>query len=491
MKFRSKLFLAIMLVVVVTTGISVGFMGWHFERVLRDQIGSQILTMTATTAAFLDGDLHKQVKGPGDETSAAYLTLRDQMRKARDVNRRDDFHVKYAYTLTVSPQDPTAIRFGVDAEEDTSVVTAVGEPYRTKLSNPFDVEKMQYDKVFTTDDWGTFLTANAPIRDGQGQVVAALGVDVEATEVTEKVAQMFRVALLGAGFALLLAFSAAWFVAQKFSRPMDDLRQTVAAISQGDLKARSRVDSNDEFGVIGTGINAMAVGLEERSRLQTSFERYVPSKVVASIMKSSDGPALQGERRQVTVLFSDLRSFSKATESRRPEDVVAFLNSHFEAMCEVIERHGGTLDKFIGDGMMALFGAPNDDPHQEEHAILAALEMQERIRALGQQPGAGGSWPVMQMGIGINSGYAVVGNLGSNRHMEYTAIGETINSAAYLEAKTKEYGVDIIISQYTYNAVRGLFKTKPLGPIAMKGYTEQMTVYSIEGRHDQAPAAET
>ena len=165
MKYRTKVIVLLMAMVFVTTGISIGILYWYFERLMRDQMGSQVLSVAATTAAFLDGDLHTALKAPGDENSAAYVTLRDAIRRARDANRRDDFYVKYAYTLTVDPEKADLIKFGVDVEENTEIVAAIGEAYRSKLNNPFSIDKYQYDKVFSKDDWGEFLTANAPIKD--------------------------------------------------------------------------------------------------------------------------------------------------------------------------------------------------------------------------------------------------------------------------------------------------------------------------------------
>ncbi|MEA3207047.1 MAG: adenylate cyclase [Chthoniobacter sp.] len=487
MTYRTKVLLLLMATVVVATGLSTGLLCWYFERVLRDQVGSQVLTMAATTAALMDGELHKAIKAPGDETSPPYITLRDQMRRARDANRRDDFMVRYLYTLTVSPEEQGLLRFAVDADEDPTKVSAVGEAYRTKLNNPFNVDQYQYDKVFTKDDWGEFLSANAPIKDREGKVVAALGVDVDANQVRARTASVMGVAFAGLGGALLIALGAAMLLARRVSQPLEHLRNTVEAIGKGDLTARTALNSHDEFGKVGAAINAMAEGLQERATLRSSFERYVPYKVVESILHSPNSPALIGERRKVTVLFSDLRGFSRIAENRRPEEVVTFLNACCEVMSEVIERHGGTLDKFVGDGMMATFGAPNDDPFQEEHAIMAALDLQEKMRALSESP-ASAPWPAIQLGIGINSGYAVVGSVGSSRHMEYTAIGETTNTANCLEAMTKELGVHILISQYTYNSVRGLFKVRQLGPVKMKGHSDEMAVYAVEGVRDDAAA---
>jgi len=485
MKYRTKVIVLLMAMAFVTTGISVAILYWDFERVLRDQIGSQILSVVATTAAFLDGDLHKEIKSPGDETSTAYITLRDAIRRARDANRRDDFYVKYAYTLTVDPKGGELIRFGVDAEENTEIVAAIGEAYRSKLNNPFNIDQYQYDKVFTKDDWGEFLTANAPIKDKQGNVVAALGFDVESSEVIRRTAGILKVALIALGLALLIALGVAILLANRASRPLEELRRTVEAIGSGDLSARANLRSKDEFGMVGEAINSMAEGLQERKTLLSSIERYVPYKVVDSILHSPESPIVKGERRKLTVLFSDVRGFSKIAENRQPEEVVTFLNRCCEVMSDVVERHGGTLDKFIGDGMMATFGSPSDDPYQEERAVNAALDLQEKIGQLSAKCEKE-SWPAIHVGIGIHSGYAVVGSVGSSRHMEFTAIGETVNTAHYLESATKLFHADILISQYTYNAIRGQFSVRQIGQVNVKGHPEPMIVYSVEGSRGTA-----
>jgi adenylate cyclase len=485
MKYRTKVIVLLMAMVFVTTGISVGILYWNFERLLRDQMGSQILSVAATTAAFLDGDLHKAIKAPGDETSPAYISLRDTIRRGRDANRRDDFYVKYAYTLTVDPQNTDFIQFGVDSEEDAEKVSPVGEAYRSKLNNPFNVDQYQYDKVFTKDDWGEFLTANAPIKDKQGNVVAALGMDIESDQVVRRTASILKVALVALGASFLTALGVAIILANRVSKPLYELRRTAEAIGGGDLTARTNLHSKDEFGMVGEAINSMAEGLQERRTLLSSIERYVPYKVVDSILHSPESPVLKGERRKLTVLVSDLRGFCTIAENRQPEEVVAFLNRCCEVMSEVIERHGGTLDKFVGDGMMATFGSPNDDPYQEERAVKAALELQEKISDLSAKCEEE-NWPAINAGIGIHSGYAVVGSMGSSRHMEYTAIGETVNTAHYLESATKQFRANILISQYTYNAVRGQFNVKQLGQVNVKGHAEPMVVYSVEGLREMA-----
>jgi adenylate cyclase len=171
----------------------------------------------------------------------------------------------------------------------------------------------------------------------------------------------------------------------------------------------------------------------------------------------------------------------------RPEAVVSLLGEYFERMVEVVLRYQGTIDKFLGDGMMVIFGAPLDDPYQEEHAVSAAIEMQKELGALNKRWETEGRTAV-RMGIGINSGAAVVGNIGSDQRMEYTAIGDTVNLASRLESASKELGVDIVVSEHTYDAVRPLFSWKSVGDLTVRGRTEAVRVYSLQNGQTAAAA---
>ncbi|MBK7582814.1 MAG: adenylate/guanylate cyclase domain-containing protein [Myxococcales bacterium] len=198
------------------------------------------------------------------------------------------------------------------------------------------------------------------------------------------------------------------------------------------------------------------------------------------ILQAERAVTPDSERRKVTLLFADIRGFTSLSENMRPEDVVALLNEYFERMIEVIFRNHGTLDKFLGDGLMVIFGAPEHDDHQEENAIRAALEMQAEMRALSAAWQELGRKEV-RIGIGIHSGYAVVGSVGSQRRMEYTAIGDCVNLASRLESATKEFGVDILVSDFTHAAARNGFTYKALGPVVVKGRKDAVNVFAVEG----------
>lgn len=224
----------------------------------------------------------------------------------------------------------------------------------------------------------------------------------------------------------------------------------------------------------------MAQGLEEKERIKSGFSKYVSQHVLEKIIKSDAPAKLEGEKRKVTVLFSDIRNFTTLSESLSPEEVVAFLNQYFEEMIGIIFHFHGTLDKFIGDGIMAEFGVPLDDQLQEVNAIEAALTMQDSVSMLCQK-WKGTRYENIKIGIGVHTGLAVVGNIGSTQRMEYTAIGDTVNVASRLESQTKEIKKNIIISHETYETIKNMpnLSFEPLGEIHLKGRKEPIIAYSV------------
>ncbi len=217
----------------------------------------------------------------------------------------------------------------------------------------------------------------------------------------------------------------------------------------------------------------------EKRRVKQVFGRYVSREVFNQLMADPTRARLGGERRQMTVLFSDIRGFTTVTEQREPDAVVAQLNEFFSRMVDVIFRHGGTIDKFVGDMVMALFGAPLDDAAHADHAVAAAVEMAAALDGLNAAWAAEGR-ATLDIGIGINSGEMIAGNIGSERIMSYTVIGDAVNLGARLESLNKEYGTRIIISEATRALLRGSYSLRPLGQVVVKGRTQAADIYAVE-----------
>lgn len=217
----------------------------------------------------------------------------------------------------------------------------------------------------------------------------------------------------------------------------------------------------------------------EKRQVKRLFSRYVPKDVYEQLLANPDRAALGGRRRTMTVLFSDVRGFTAMSEKATPEEVVGQLNEYFSRMVDVLFAHRGTLDKFVGDMVMGLFGAPLDDPDHAEHAVQAALAMTRALDALNQEWAAAGR-PVLDIGIGISTGEMVAGNIGSSAIMSYTVIGDTVNLGARLESLNKDYGTRIIISEATRHALKGEYAVHPLGEVIVKGKSRPVAIFEVK-----------
>ena len=229
------------------------------------------------------------------------------------------------------------------------------------------------------------------------------------------------------------------------------------------------------------GTYAWRYVVEDRAKREVKrlFGRYVSKDVFTHLMSNPKVAQLGGERREMTVLFSDIRGFTTASEKSTPEAVVAQLNEYFGEMVEVLFRHKGTLDKFVGDMVMGLFGAPVPDPLHADHAVQAALEMVAALETLNARWQAEGR-ARLDIGIGISSGVMIAGNIGSSAIMSYTVIGDTVNLGARLESLNKEYGTRILISEGTQARLTMPVKSRKIGDVTVKGKTQPVGVYEVQ-----------
>jgi adenylate cyclase len=222
----------------------------------------------------------------------------------------------------------------------------------------------------------------------------------------------------------------------------------------------------------------------ERARLRQMFGRYVSDEVVEKLLAIGHKPDLGGESLQVTLLFSDIRNFTTISEKLNAREVVEMLNAYFSRVCEPILNQGGTVDKFIGDAVMAVFGSPvpyNDHAQRALHAALAMTETAREFRAWVDQRFGGADLPEFAIGIGLHTGEAVIGNIGSPKRMEFTAIGDTVNLASRIEGLTKELGWSIVASSATIQAVGPSVVTGRRERVTVKGREEYVEVFEVIG----------
>ena len=216
----------------------------------------------------------------------------------------------------------------------------------------------------------------------------------------------------------------------------------------------------------------------EKRYVKRLFGRYVSPDIVHQLMTNPSAVRMGGDRREMSVLFSDIRGFTAASEQSTPEAVVAQLNEYFSEMVAVLFRHQGTLDKFVGDMVMGLFGAPVADPRHADHAVATAVEMSVALGRLNARWIAQGRAP-LEIGIGINSGEMIAGNIGSESIMSYTVIGDAVNLGARIESLNKDYGTRILISQTTKDRLTTAVPTRRVGEAAVKGRREPVVIYEV------------
>ena len=247
-----------------------------------------------------------------------------------------------------------------------------------------------------------------------------------------------RTYLLLALAGLLISIGVGIWIARSVSEPVLQLAEGTRKIAEGDYSQRIDVRTKDEVGLLATAFNQMSQGLAERDQVRDLLGKVVSPAVATELLRKD--LTLGGEEREVTVLFSDLRSFTSMSEARSPQEMLGILNRYFTRMSGIVETHGGVVDKYVGDALMALFGAPLALADHVDRALETALDMIDALDELNRQWQAQGRHP-LRVGIGINTDIVVAGNMGSQTRLNYTVIGDGVNLASRLEelTKTPEY----------------------------------------------------
>ncbi len=289
---------------------------------------------------------------------------------------------------------------------------------------------------------------------------------------------------LGASFFSFGVFQSV-FIVRSVSRPVAQLAAQVKRVGDGDLAARAPVVSLDHVGQLAEGFNGMVAALRQAAFVKDTFGRYVTPQVRDEILRGR--VALGGELRQATVLFSDIRGFTALSERMAPADVVQFLNRYLDLMVEIVVEHGGTIDKFIGDAVMASFGVPLSRPDDALRAVRTALAMLERLSRWNTERALAGE-PAVEIGIGLCTGEVLAGNIGSSRKMEYTVIGDTVNTASRIEQLNKVLGTQLLVSAATWAIVEPHVIGRALAPTTVKGKAAALDVYEVTAERSKERA---
>ncbi|MDI7219213.1 adenylate/guanylate cyclase domain-containing protein, partial [Leptospira santarosai] len=304
----------------------------------------------------------------------------------------------------------------------------------------------------------------------------------------EAVYKIQKTNLLIMGIALCLALLIVFFFAKTITKPLLHLLQATTEIARGNFKVKIRSTTKDEVGLLTNYFVDMGKGLEEREKVKDALGRFVNKEIAEMVLKHE--LTLGGERKMCAIFFSDIRSFTSISEKLQPEEVVEFLNEYMTEMVHCVNETHGIVDKFIGDAIMATWGAAKTSDKDAENAVNGSLMMREALLKFNQGRG-GEKKPIIQIGCGLNYGPVIAGQIGSEQRLEYTVIGDAVNLASRVEALNKPFGTDILITQNLLDHVPDIFNVEKMQSIKVKGKEEPQVIYAVLGRKDDPNCPKT
>jgi adenylate cyclase len=300
--------------------------------------------------------------------------------------------------------------------------------------------------------------------------------------ILEPAREVKRKAFFIAGLVLSGSIFLIFLFSMSLTSPIEALAELIGIVSKGnfDVKASDRIKSvfQDEVKDLAFAFDNMTEGLKERDKVKNLFSKFHGSSVTDDLMNQEVG--LGGQKKDVIVFFSDIRGFTAFSEKRSPEEVVEMLNEYFEVMVGIINKQGGVVDKFIGDAIMAVWGAPKSNDRDAHNATMACIQMRLALVELNDKRKARGQ-PPLAIGIGLHAGSVISGTIGSTERMEYTVIGNTVNTGSRIEASTKAFGADLLISEEVVNLVGESFIVELAGAAEVKGRSDPLKMYKVRG----------
>jgi class 3 adenylate cyclase len=463
-------------VVTLLAVIAVGLVTYErHQREVQDTVGTQLLNIARVAALLVDPALHGEVQRTLDPGSAAYR----QLQKRLVTVQNEVLLTSPIYTLT--DYDPAAGRARVMVVSDGA--GRPGEPYSlaSELIEPlqwtFEDGVARYTRVYTNAR-GTWITAFAPFVDQSGRVLGVVTMDYPLEIYLDRLHELRTTIVYASGIGAVGTLILGLLFARRLTRPIRALTAGVSRVAGGDLSQALAVRSQDELGRLTHAFNQMLEGLRQRDFIRSAFGRYVSPEVAKELLESPEGLRFGGEKRVVTVLMSDLRGYTRFAEQGDPAHVMNVLNGYLARMTDIIVEHGGTINEFIGDAVFAVFGAPLAHADHAERAAACALAMQHAMTEINRQHEADGL-PRFEMGIGVNTGEAVVGNIGSEQRAKYAVVGSAVNVAARVEGAT--VGGQTFLTAATYERIGELAEVTAPVTLQMKGLSEPLALYELRG----------
>lgn len=454
--------------VVLLTSLGLGggtFVMWR--RSMRANLATRLHDVVVAAALLVDPAVHATLREPEDMAGPTYRTLRDKLVALRGLV--PEIHFLYTYRWASGEATP---RFVLDTGVGAQF-SPLGRSYagatatlKTTFAAPYEVH---VEPGFYTDEYGTFLSAYAPVLAPDGKLEAVLGADIDASAVLALERRLLAlVSLLTLAIAGVMA-AGAWWLSRVFSDSLrglsHDMQRIQALEIDGNVPITSRINE----------VVAMMEAFDNMKRGLRSFRKYVPREIVAELILQKREAVLGTQRVDATVFFCDLGGFTNASERLTPDDLTFLLGSYFALVTRCLQEHGATIDKFVGDGVMAFWNAPAP---QADHALLAARAALAIIHGMDElaQRWRERGLPGLAIRVGLNTGAVLVGNVGNEDRLSYTVLGDPVNLASRLESLNKHYGTTILAAGSTLAAIGDRLPWRPVDIVAVRGKTQAIEV---------------
>ncbi|PCJ17457.1 MAG: hypothetical protein COB02_13625 [Candidatus Cloacimonadota bacterium] len=458
---------------------------------LKYNLGTQLLTLAKVFALSIDPLDHAEIFSAGDYKLKEFQKTRDSLRKIqKEIDLKQEI-----YTLRMDEDDHDKVQFIVMTGEKPYIGRVYSHP--KSMNQVFLKGEAIYTDVYlsSSDEHKRWMSAFVPIKEPDTDLFAVLELDFSVEEVFEKHDKemaYLRVVLIVRSLFFIILFLIIYFLVSRILRkgidllvdkPLNVVGKFVHLVGEGNLDEKLNIKSGDEFEVLSNSLNHMVIGLKAKR----AMSRFLTDMTLKEVDEISQGKeqSLSGKKQLVTTLFSDIRGFTTISESIEPSLVVDALNYYFENVIPIIENHGGSLDKIIGDAVMAVFVTTHDDDKNilfngADAAVKASLEMQQKLHDIRKEMIKKGM-PEFYVGYGLNTGEAIVGNVGTEKVMSRTVFGDSVNLAARVESLSKEgKGSKILITEYTKKEMSVKIDHSFLMETTVKGKSYPVKIYELD-----------
>jgi len=432
-----------------------------------NEIREKYLTIAQMLAAEIKYEDVEMVKGTEDEI---YQKLLNKFKVVVKKSSNIDWIGLYLV-------DDKHFYYGIDTGE-SGVYTPIFKISRQHL----EVLKSGRPGYFEyKDESGTYLAAVAPITNVNGEVKTILEVSCDLGFLKEYRKTIFYNVLWVSVVCIVIFCLISVLLSLTITSPIKDLTLGAMAVEKGRFDFRLKSKHQHEVGRFINTFNAMMVSLSEKEKIRSIMNKVVSKEVAYELLKNKI--ELGGAERHASILFSDIRGFTTIAENMEPADLIIMLNEYFSRMSPLVDKEGGVIDKYIGDAIMAIFGAPLEFPDDSMRAVRAGVTMINELKSFNENRIEMNLVPI-KIGVGINSGNVVAGNIGSENRLNYTIIGDAVNLASRLEGLTKYYGVEMIISEEVADQVKDSFVLRELDVVRVKGKKEGCKIFEVMVRNE-------